>query len=56
MFAAWKKVPLYKQIFILLVIGAILGFVFGEKVAVFAPFGTAYIKLLKMLVKRLKLF
>ncbi|WP_294192020.1 dicarboxylate/amino acid:cation symporter [uncultured Cloacibacillus sp.] len=56
MFAAWKKVPLYKQIFILLVIGAILGFVFGEKVAVFAPFGTAYIKLLKMLVVPLVFF
>lgn len=56
MFAAWKKVPLYKQIFILLVIGAIFGFVFGEKVAVFAPFGTAYIKLLKMLVVPLVFF
>lgn len=56
MFAAWKKVPLYKQIFILLVIGAILGFVFGEKVAVFAPFGAAYIKLLKMLVVPLVFF
>lgn len=56
MLSAWKKVPLYMKIFILMIIGAAVGFIFGEKVAMFAPLGAAYIKLLKMLVVPLVFF
>lgn len=52
----WKETPLYMQIFILLVLGCICGFVFGSKVSVLAPIGNAYIKLLKMLVVPLVFF
>lgn len=52
----WKNIPLYIKIFILLMIGCICGFVFGPKVAVFAPIGNGYIMLLKMLVVPLVFF
>ena len=53
---AWKKVPLYLKIFILLIIGGAIGFIFGERVEVEAPIGDAYIMLLKMLIVPLVFF
>ena len=53
---AWKKVPLYLKIFILLIIGGAIGFIFGERVEVVAPIGDAYIMLLKMLIVPLVFF
>lgn len=53
---AWRNVPLYLKIFILLIIGGIIGFIFGERVAVLAPIGDAYIMLLKMLIVPLVFF
>ena len=47
---AWKNVPLYMKIFILLIVGGLVGFIFGEKVEVLSPVGDAYIMLLKMLI------
>ena len=56
MMKAWKNIPLYMKIFILLIAGGVIGFVFGENVAVLAPVGDAYIKLLKMLIVPLVFF
>ena len=56
MMKAWKNIPLYMKIFILLIAGCVIGFVFGENVAVLAPVGDAYIKLLKMLIVPLVFF
>lgn len=53
---AWKNVPLYIKIFILLIAGGILGFIFGESVEIVAPIGDAYIMLLKMLIVPLVFF
>ena len=53
---AWKSVPLYIKIFILLIAGGILGFIFGESVEIVAPIGDAYIMLLKMLIVPLVFF
>lgn len=53
---AWKNVPLYMKIFILLIVGGLVGFIFGEKVEVLSPVGDAYIMLLKMLIVPLVFF
>ena len=53
---AWKSVPLYIKIFILLIADGILGFIFGESVEIVAPIGDAYIMLLKMLIVPLVFF
>ena len=51
-----ESVPLYIKIFILLIAGGILGFIFGESVEIVAPIGDAYIMLLKMLIVPLVFF
>ncbi len=53
---AWKNTPLHIKIFVLLIIGCAIGFLFGERVTVLAPIGDAYIKLLKMLIVPLVFF
>lgn len=53
---AWRNIPLYMKIFILLVLGAIIGFFLGDKVTMFKAFGDGYILLLKMLVVPLVFF
>ena len=46
----WFRQQLYTQIFICIVIGIILGLVFGEKVTVIQPIGDIFIRLLMMLI------
>ena len=53
---AWKKVPLYIKIFILMVLGAIVGYFVGPNIAKVAFLGNIYIALLKMLVVPLVFF
>lgn len=53
---AWKKVPLYIKIFILMVLGAIVGYFVGPDIAKVAFLGNIYIALLKMLVVPLVFF
>lgn len=52
----WKKVPLYIKIFILMIAGAIVGALVGEKITAVAFLGDVYIELLKMLVVPLVFF
>ena len=47
---AWKNVPLYIKIFILMLIGAVVGYIVGPDIAVVSFLGDIYIALLKMLV------
>ena len=53
---AWKKVPLYIKIFILMLLGAIVGYIVGPDIAAVAFLGNIYIALLKMLVVPLVFF
>lgn len=46
----WRSIPLYIKIFILLILGGIVGFIVGPQAVIFKPVGDAYILLLKMLV------
>lgn len=46
----WFRQKLYSQIFICIVIGITLGFVFGDKVTVIKPVGDIFIRLLMMLI------
>ncbi len=46
----WFRQQLYTQIFVCIVIGIILGLVFGEKVTVIQPIGDIFIRLLMMLI------
>lgn len=46
----WFRQKLHSQIFVCIVIGVLLGVVFGERVSVIQPVGTVFIRLLKMLV------
>jgi len=46
----WFRQQLYTQIFICIVVGIILGLVFGEKVTVIQPIGDIFIRLLMMLI------
>lgn len=52
----WKEVPLYFKIFIMMILGAAVGAVVGEKIMAVAFFGDIYIELLKMLVVPLVFF
>lgn len=53
---AWKNVPLYIKIFILMLLGAIVGYIVGPDIAAVAFLGNIYIALLKMLVVPLVFF
>lgn len=44
----YKKVPLLTKLLVAMVIGIILGSIFGEKITVIKPFGTVFLNLLKM--------
>jgi Na+/H+-dicarboxylate symporter len=44
----YKKIPLFTKLLVAMVIGAILGAIFGEKILVLQPFGTVFLNLLKM--------
>ena len=46
----WFRRKLYTQILVCIVIGVTLGLTFGEGVSVIQPVGTAFIRLLKMLI------
>lgn len=52
----WKNVPLYIKIFILMIAGAAVGAIVGEKITTVAFLGDVYIELLKMLVVPLVFF
>ncbi|MCP4710045.1 MAG: dicarboxylate/amino acid:cation symporter [Planctomycetes bacterium] len=52
----WFKQQLYTQILICIVIGALLGLIFGEDVGYIQPFGDIFIRLLKMLIVPLTFF
>ena len=43
-----KKIPLLTKLLIAMVIGIILGAIFGEKITVIKPFGSVFLNLLKM--------
>ena len=43
-----KKVPLLTKLLIAMVVGIMLGAIFGEKITVIKPFGTVFLNLLKM--------
>ena len=46
----WFRQKLYTQILVCIVIGVTLGLTLGERVSVIQPVGTAFIRLLKMLI------
>lgn len=46
----WRSRPLYAKIFVCLIIGIILGLVFGTKIVVIKPIGDIFLRLLKMLI------
>lgn len=52
----WKNVPLYIKIFILMLIGAVVGYIVGPEIAAVSFLGDIYIALLKMLVVPLVFF
>ena len=52
----WKEVPLYFKIFIMMILGAAVGAVTGERIMAVAFFRDIYIELLKMLVVPLVFF
>lgn len=45
-----KKIPLHTQIFIGLVLGVVVGLVFGEKAQLVKPIGTIFLRLITMIV------
>jgi len=45
-----KKIPLHTKIFIGLVLGVVVGLVFGEKATVIEPVGTIFLRLITMIV------
>ena len=47
-YQTYHKIPLLKKLLAAMVIGAILGMVFGPKVTAIKPFGTVFLNLLKM--------
>lgn len=53
---AYFKVSLVKKILAAMIIGVVLGLIFGEPVAVIYPFGDLFIRLLKMIVMPIILF
>lgn len=52
----WFRLPLYFKIFIMMVIGCIVGFIVGPGIKVISPIGDGFIKLLKMLIVPLTFF
>lgn len=44
----YKKVPLLVKLFVALILGAVLGIAFGEKIYIISPIGTIFLNLLKM--------
>lgn len=52
----WKEVPLYFKIFIMMILGAIVGAAAGERILAVSFLGDVYIELLKMLVVPLVFF
>ena len=51
-----KKLSLPIKILIGLVLGAITGFIFGEKVSIIQPIGTVFLRLLRMTIVPLVFF
>ncbi len=49
LFNSYKKIPLLKKMLAALIIGAVIGIVFGEKAVVLEPLGTLFLNLLKMI-------
>ena len=47
---AWFRQPLWLQISVCIIIGIVLGILFGPGVAVLKPIGDMFIRLLKMLI------
>jgi Na+/H+-dicarboxylate symporter len=52
----WTKRPLYFKIFVMMIIGCIVGWIVGPGIKVISPIGDAFILLLKMLVVPLVFF
>ncbi|MCI8455106.1 MAG: dicarboxylate/amino acid:cation symporter [Lachnospiraceae bacterium] len=52
----WKEIPLYFKIFIMMILGGIIGAVVGESITAVTFLGDVYIELLKMLVVPLVFF
>lgn len=48
MMERYRKIPLLTKLLVAMVIGIILGAVFGERINVIKPFGTVFLNLLKM--------
>ncbi len=48
MIEKYKKIPLLTKLLVAMVIGILLGVIFGEKINVIKPFGTIFLNLLKM--------
>lgn len=48
MMEKYRKIPLLTKLLVAMVIGIILGAVFGEKINVIKPLGTIFLNLLKM--------
>lgn len=44
----YKKIPLLTKLMVAMVLGVLLGIVFGESITVLKPFGTVFLNLLKM--------
>ena len=48
LFESYKKIPLLKKLLVAMIIGVILGAIFGKSIVVIKPFGTIFLNLLKM--------
>ena len=48
LFQAYRRVSLLKKLLVAMVVGILLGIIFGESVNVIKPFGTVFLNLLKM--------
>lgn len=46
--AKYKKIPLLTKLLVAMIIGILLGIVFGESITVIKPFGSVFLNLLKM--------
>ena len=44
----YKKVPLLRKLLVAMILGILLGIIFGEPINVIKPFGTIFLNLLKM--------
>lgn len=52
----WFRLPLYTKIFVMIALGAIVGYFMGSNVKLIQPLGDAFIRLLKMLIVPLVFF